>query len=136
MELEGEVPEVEAGRSRVPEEVVRQLGMLEQQGSVSEVLLWTLVQDQLGQQASQTAEEFTTCLATPVLRPTTLEEAQGRLESRMGVIHGLQLDAWRELQWNTRWLRGTEEEVEESEEASEEASEESVDGDYEPLEEE
>ena len=55
----------------------------------------------------------------------------------MGVIHSLQMDAWREFCWSARKLKGTkeeEEEVEELEEGSEGGSEESEDEDYEPSE--
>jgi len=79
-------------------------------------------------------------LSAPISRPSTLEEACRSLESQMGVIHNLQLDAWREFHRSARRLRGMEEEeaeaeAEESEEGLEDALGESEDGEYELSEE-
>ena len=129
---------VEGGISERQEEVVGRLRVLEQKVNVSEVLLRTLLRDRLGQRASQTVEEFATNLSIPAPNVTTLGEARERLGSQMEVLHGLQLDAWREFRRNARRLKRTEpeeEEAEESEDGSEDVSEESEDGEYEPSEE-
>jgi len=106
--------ETETGveKSERQEEVIGQLQVLEQKVNVSEILLQTLLRDRLSQLASQMVEEFATRLSTPAPRPSTLEEARGHLESQMGVIHSLQLDAWREFRRSARWLKQTEEEEE------------------------
>jgi len=137
-EKKGTEGRAEMGKSEGQEEVIRRLKVLEQKVNVSEVLLRTLLRDRLGQRASQTVEEFATSLSIPAPNTSTLEEACDRLGSQMEVIHGLQLDAWREFRRNARRLRRTEEEEEEAEESadgSEHESEESEDGAYEPSDE-
>ena len=119
------------------EEVIGRLQVLEKKVNVSEVLLRTLLRDRLGQRASQTVEEFATSLAIPAPNVSSLEEAREHFGLQMEVIHGLQLNAWREFRRNARRLRGTEEEeeeAEESEDGSEDGSEELEDGEYEPSE--
>ena len=129
---------VEAGRLERQEEIVGRLQVLEQKANVSEVLLRLLLRDRFGQQASQTIEEFATRLSLPAPAASTLEEARNRLGSQMEIIHGLQLDTWREFRRSARKVRGTEdeeEEAEELEEGSEGESGESEDGKYQPSEE-
>ena len=137
-EKKGAEAEAEMGKSEGPEEVIGRLQVLEKKVNVSEVLLRTLLRDRLGQQASQTVEEFVTSLAIPAPNVSSLEEAREHFGLQMEVIHGLQLDAWRDFRRSARRLRRTEEEekeAEESEGGSEHGSEESEDGEYEPSEE-
>ena len=125
----------EVGNSEREEEVIGRLRVLEKKVNVSEVLLRTLLRDRLGQRASQTVEEFATSLAIPAPNVSSLEEAREHFGSQMEVIHGLQLNAWREFRRNARRLRGTEQEEEEAEESEDGSEDESEDEEYEPSEE-
>ena len=119
-------------------EVVQRLRILEQKANVSEVIIQTMARKTLGVGATRVLEGFAVALSSPVPVPSTMVQAQCRLETQVGVLRSLESDAWREFREHVRRLEGTEgeeEEAEESEEGSEGGSEESEDSKYQPSEE-
>ena len=85
----------------------------------------------LGVGATRILEGFAVALSSPVPEPSTMVQAQFRLETQVGVLRSLESDTWREFREQARRLEGTEEEEEEAEESeigSEDQSEVSEDG--------
>jgi len=104
----GEETEAEAEAAG---EVVQRLRVLEQKANVSEVILRTMARKTLGVGATRALEGFAVALSSPVPAPSSMVQARFRLETQVGVLQSLELDAgktrgsWKGRKWKKKKRR-------------------------------